>query len=131
VIINALGKHHKMTDVVKLSNLTTKFRLSEEEPEESFIENVELRIEIKDGSGVTLKPNLNNSEQLSEQLYLHIPPFRALEFSFKLPSWIEVGNVTEASLSVTGYYEKVPAQRISRRPYVVSRSIVQPANPPR
>jgi hypothetical protein len=131
VIINALGKQRKTTDVVKLSSLAAKFRLSEEEPEESFIENVELRIETKDGSGVTLKPSPNNSQQFSEQLYLHIRPFRAVEFSFKLPSWIEASNVTEASLSITGYYEKVPPQSIWRRRYVVSRAIVQPTNPPR
>ena len=107
VIRDARGQSLKMTQVIKLDAFATKFRLSEEEPERSFIDQVQLRVKLKDGSEVAVNPTMKNVTQ-GDKNHLYIPAYQAVEITFTLPEWIESANIEQASLSITGYYESLP-----------------------
>jgi hypothetical protein len=106
VIRNARGNQLEMTDSIKLSQLATKFRLAEEEPEQSFIDHVTLRLLLSDGSQVVLKPTTKLlADRHSKRLY--IPAFGAIEFEFMLPEWLKRSDVEQSTISITGYYEEL------------------------
>lgn len=107
VIRDARGNRREMTDAVKLAELATKFRLREEEPEQSFIDRVALLLQLRDGSQIVVKPTTKIlAERDSKRLY--IPAFGAVEFEFKLPHWLERSDVEESTILITGYYEELP-----------------------
>jgi hypothetical protein len=119
VIRDARGQSQEMTQVIKLTSFGTKFRLAEEESERSFIDQVQLRIELKEGSQVILKPVTKIlAERDGRRLY--IPAFKMAEFAFELPVWIKPADVEQTSLSITGYYERLPFPPICRPPIAVS-----------
>jgi hypothetical protein len=116
VIRDARGQRREMTQVIKLSKFATNFRLSEEEWERSFIDQVRLRLDLNDGAWVVLEPTAQTSaEQNNKRIY--IPAFKAVEFSFELPSGIKPTDVAQAWLSIKGYYESLPPS-ISRPPVI-------------
>jgi hypothetical protein len=115
VIRNARGQTHEMTETIKLTELATKFRLAEEEPEHSFIDHVSLRVELNDGSKIILVPTTKSLAR-RDTTRLHIPAFRSAEFEFKLPTWVEPSDVEGAYLSIRGYYESLSRPLICRSP---------------
>jgi hypothetical protein len=119
VIRDARGQSQEMTQVIKLNTLATKFRLSEKEPEHSFIDYAALTIVLKDGSQFVLKPATRSLAE-HDKRRLYIPAFRAIEFTFKLPAWVDPADVEQSSLAITGYYETLPSAAICRSPVASS-----------
>jgi hypothetical protein len=116
VIRNARGQRREMTQVIKLSKFATDFRLSEEEWEHSFIDQVQLRLDLNNGSHVVLEPATQTSAE-HDNKRIYIPAFKAIEFFFRLPSEIKAADVAQAWLSITGYYVSL-SPRISRPPVI-------------
>ena len=109
MIHGAENRDHKRTEVVVLSSFATKFRLAEEEPETSFIDAIHLKVSLRDGSEITLEPQMAQDDTPHGQI--RIAPFTEIKFGFTLPPTIKEADVEKASLSITGYYEvaKPPA----------------------
>ena len=61
VIRDARGLILEMTDVIRLSTFALKFKLSEEEPEHSFIDQAKLTIELREGQKIEFKPDIKSS----------------------------------------------------------------------
>ncbi len=114
VIHSAHNKYRKMTEVVQLSQFTTKFMLREEEPERSFIDQVELRLRMKDKSYLRFAPKTAALGKTDSE-YVEIAPFTAIEINFDLPEGIKEQDVDRATLAITGYYKPVhlPAIEVS------------------
>ena len=117
IIRDARGDSHELTELIKLSAFATKFRLSEEEAEHSFIDQAELKIELKDGSQIVARPETRSLIKRDKHR-LYIPAFRAVEFDFKLPNWVKREDIAQASISITGYYESLANQPICVRPKI-------------
>ena len=105
VIDKANSKDKEMTETKTFSGFRSKFRLAEEELEVSYIDHVKLEVELKDGTGITLKPNF---EPMAEQdaRYATIKAGDKIEFSFALPPIIKAEDVKQSTLAVTGYYRR-------------------------
>lgn len=109
VIHVAQGRHRETVEEVKLKEFSTRFRLAEEEPENSFIDKVELRVETDDAV-YALKPNLKRLAA-RDGVYMFIPAYKNLTFTFDLPTWVDRARVRNSTLVVTGYYERVGLAR--------------------
>ncbi len=107
VIKEARGRDRHMTETVQLTSFATRFRLAEEEPEQSFIDAIRLLVVLKDGSRLSLLPRYKGRVQRSRSA-INIPAFGSIEFSFELPPTIDKNKVDSAALSITGYYEDLP-----------------------
>jgi hypothetical protein len=105
MIHGAENRDHERTEVVPLSSFATKFRLAEEEPETSFIDDINLKVRLRNGSEITLEPQFAEGGLLHEQI--RIAPFTEVKFFFSLPPTVKEADVEKASLSMTGYYEVV------------------------
>ncbi|MGB6536120.1 MAG: hypothetical protein WBF58_09180 [Xanthobacteraceae bacterium] len=103
MIHGAENAAHERTQIVALSSLATKFRLAEEEPEISFIDDIHLIVYLRDGSEITLEPQTEDGGMAHGQI--RIAPFTEVKFGFTLPSTVKQADVEKASLSITGYYE--------------------------
>ena len=105
VIHEASSKDKEETQTIAFPGFRSKFRLAEEELEVSFIDHVKLEIELKDGTGMTLKPNL---EAMAEQdaRYATIKAGDRIEFSFALPPTVKPEDVKQSTLAITGYYRR-------------------------
>lgn len=113
VIHAARGPRREMTQAIALFTFATRFRLSEKEPERSFINQVLLYVDLKNGAHLILKPTTRSlQERDRKRVYIHA--FGAVEFSFKLPIYIKRDRIAKSSLYLTGYYESVYSQRICR-----------------
>lgn len=106
IIHAAYNKYRKMTEVVQLSALTTKFMLREEEPERAFIDQVQLRLRMKDKSYLRFAPTTPSLADTDSE-YAEIAPFTAIQIAFELPDWIKEEDVERATLAVTGFYRRV------------------------
>ncbi|HLL29274.1 MAG TPA: hypothetical protein VKT73_16675 [Xanthobacteraceae bacterium] len=123
VIHRAQGRRREMTQAVKLTTFATKFRLAEEEPEDSFIDQVQLNVRLKNGSVLALKPSTSELADRDGRR-LHIIEFQSAEFGFELPKEVTASDVETASISVTGYYEPREPARVCKRPNAISYLIV-------
>jgi hypothetical protein len=110
VIHVAQGPDRETAEEVNISEFSTRFRLSEEEPENSFIDKVELRVETDDGAIYSLRPNIQKLTARDKQ-YLFISAYKSVDFGFKLPKWVSRRNVRRSTLIVTGYYERLGSAR--------------------
>jgi hypothetical protein len=119
VIRDARGQHLERIETIELSSFSTRFRLAEKEPEQSFIDHVELRVTLKDGSQVILRPTPAILVK-RDRKRLQIPAFGSVEFTFRAPPWITRDLVERTLLSITGYYEEIADARICRRPVAAS-----------
>jgi hypothetical protein len=122
VIRDARGQRREMTQIIELSKFATKFLLSEQDPEHSFIDQAQLRVYLNDGSHIVLKPTTRElTERDNDRIY--IPAFRSVEFAFELPSEIKLDDVVRASLAITGYYESLPPPRPVSKASNISRAL--------
>jgi hypothetical protein len=111
MIHGAENPGHEMTEVVALSSFATKFRLAEEESETSFIDALRLKVYLRNGSEVTLEPQMTEGDTPPGQI--RIAPFTEAKFNFTLPPAIKEADVEKASLFITGYYEVVPPPAVA------------------
>ena len=110
VIHVAQGPDRETTERITLKEFATRFRLTEEEPENSYIDKVELRVETKDGAIYLLKPNLGQLHARDGR-YAFIPAYRKIDFRFSLPVEIHPWNIRTSSLFITGYYHPLGSAR--------------------
>jgi hypothetical protein len=98
VLHQANGADAEMTEVIELPYLQTHFRLSEEEPEISYIKNATLRLTLADGRHLDIP---------SRQVFTRIiPAYTAVDVDFDLPSGASAGDIVASSIALTGYYER-------------------------
>jgi len=105
VIHAANSKDKEGTDTIAFPGFRSKFRLAEEEPEVSYINQVKLEVELKDGTGMTLRPDFE-AMSAQDQRYATIKAGDRIEFSFALPPTVSAADVKQSTLAVTGYYRR-------------------------
>ena len=105
VIDKADSKDKEMTETKTFEGFRSKFRLAEEELEVSYIDHVKLEVELKDGTGMTLKPNFAAMAE-QDARYATIKAGDRVEFSFALPPTVKAEDVKQSTLAVTGYYRR-------------------------
>src|SRR5262249_32275029 len=105
LIDKANRKDKEMTETKTFSGFRPKFRLAEDELEVSYIDHVKLEVELKNGTGMALRPNL---EAIAEKdaRYATIKAGDRIEFSSALPPTIKPEDVKQSTLPVTGYYRR-------------------------
>jgi hypothetical protein len=114
VIHTANGRERETTQRVSLAGLTTKFRLSEEELEVSYIDEVALELDLAGGGSIVLRPD---AASLAERDGRHavIRAWETLELEFKLPPHVAAAEVERSTLAITGYYRPYSRMLIGRR----------------
>ena len=114
LIDKANSKDKEMTETKTFTGFRSKFRLAEEELEVSYIDHVKLEVELKDGTGMTLRPDF---EAMSAQdgRYATIKSGARIEFSFALPPNVTAADVTQSTLAVTGYYRRYSSMMMARQ----------------
>ena len=105
VIDAANSKDKEMTETKTFDGFRSKFRLAEEELEVSYIDHVKLEVELRDGTGMTLRPDLKAMSTQDER-YATIKAGDRIEFSFALPPTINAEDVKHSTLAITGYYRR-------------------------
>lgn len=105
VIHVANGKDKEATETRQFEGFRAKFRLAEEELEVSYIDHVKLEVELKDGGGMTLKPDLA-AMNAKDGSYATIKAGDRIEFSFALPPSLKPEDVKQSTLAITGYYRR-------------------------
>jgi hypothetical protein len=108
VIHQATDKSKEMTEEVKLHAFTTRIRLTEEELELSYIDRVALKLDMKDGSILMLKPILRTLQNKDGQ-YFKIYAGQKLDIDFDAPKWLDRDAVASTHVVITGYYERYTA----------------------
>ncbi len=98
VLHQAQGADNEMTEVIRLPYLRTHFRLTEEEPEVSYIKNAVLRLTLKNERRIDVP-----SRQASSRV---IPAYASIDMDFDLPSGVAADEVVASELVLTGYYER-------------------------
>ena len=82
VIDDARGKSKETTQRISFAGFRSKFRLAEEELEVSYIDHVKLEVELKDGTGMSLKPDFAAMAE-QDARYATIKAGDRIEFSFR------------------------------------------------
>jgi hypothetical protein len=93
----------EQTQAITLPGFVSRFRVEEREPEVATIDDAEIAFSLKNGSSITLKPDMAPPAKAGRQL-LFWGDARELEFT--LPSGIAPADVVQSRLSLTGYYER-------------------------
>jgi hypothetical protein len=101
----AEGPKREALEEVKLAEFSTRFRLAEEEPENSYIDHVQLRLETPDGAIITLNPDMWKLSR-RDHIYANVQAYKSIEFRFKLPEWLTPTSVRHATIIIAGYYER-------------------------
>ena len=114
VIDKADSKAKEMTETKTFAGFRSKFRLSEEELEVSYIDHVKLEVELKDGIGMTLAPDFAAMAE-QDARYATIKAGDRIDFSFTLPPTITVADVKQSTLAVTGYYRRYSNMMMARQ----------------
>ena len=91
------------TQTITLPGFVSRFRVEEREPEVATIDDAEIAFSLKNGSSITLKPDMAPPAKAGRQLLFWGD---AQEFEFNLPSGVQPGDVVKSKLSLTGYYER-------------------------
>ena len=114
VIDAANNKTKEMTETKTFEGFRAKFRLAEEELEVSYIDHVKLEVELKDGGGMTLKPDLA-AMNAKDGSYATIKAGDRVEFSFALPPTVKAADVKQSTLAITGYYRRYSDLMMARQ----------------
>lgn len=108
IIDNASSSAKEMTQRLELPGTVTKFKISEEELELTFLHEVRLELALVDGRTITLRPR-NRLRPEGIDHYDKIKYGADREYDFDLPSDVDQANVRKSILSVTGYYLRYSA----------------------
>jgi hypothetical protein len=103
VIDNASSPAKEMTQRLDLAGLVTRFKISEEELELSFVHKVRLELALADGRTITLRPR-NRLRPESPDHYDKIKYNTEREYDFDILAGVDPANVRKSTLAVTGYY---------------------------
>jgi hypothetical protein len=103
VIDDASSPAKEMTQQLELPGAVTRFKISEEELELTFVHKVRLELALADGRMISLRPR-NRLRPESADHYDKIKYGAEREYDFDLPVDVNPANVLKSTLSVTGYY---------------------------
>jgi hypothetical protein len=99
LIDKANSKDKEMTETKTFAGFRSKFRLAEEELEVSYIDHVKLEVELKDGTGMTLRPDFE-AMAAQDGRYATIKAGDEIEFSFALSPTVEAEDVRRSTPAV-------------------------------
>jgi hypothetical protein len=102
IIDNASSPAKETTQRLEIPGLTTRFRISEEELELTYVRKVRLELSFEDGRTVILSP-MNAREHDGADPYDRIKYGESHEYLFSAPA-DEASRVLKSTLVVTGYY---------------------------
>ena len=114
VIHTADSKAKKTTQLVKLDGFASRFRLTEHELELSYIDRVQLVLDLHDGRKINLSPQqeiMSRTDSNTQKIYAG----QTVEFDFALPDKLTPKNVKNSSLAITGYYQRYGSMIMSAR----------------
>jgi hypothetical protein len=114
VIHQANTKTKQTTQIISFPGFTSRFRLSEEEPEFSYIDQAKLSVQLVNGTKIDLHADNSSLTQVDGN-YLEIRPYKSIEFGYRLPSNVNREDVTGSTLAITGYYRPYSGVAISAR----------------
>ena len=114
VIDAANSKDKEMTETKTFDGFRSKFRVAEEELEVSYIDHAQLEVELRDGTGMTLRPDLKAMSAQDER-YATIKAGDRIEFSFALPPTVRAEDVKRSTLAITGYYRRYSELLMARQ----------------
>jgi hypothetical protein len=103
LIDNASSPAKEMTQRLELPGAVTRFKISEEELELTFVHKVRLELALADGRTISLKPR-NRLRPETADHYDKIKYGAEHEYRFDIPVGLDPGNVLKSTLAVTGYY---------------------------
>jgi hypothetical protein len=98
VLDQANGADKEMTQIVPLPYLQTHFRLNEEEPEVSYINDAVLRLTLADARRVEVRARQAYSRIISA--------YTSSEIDFDLPEGVSASDVVTSEIILSGYYER-------------------------
>jgi hypothetical protein len=113
VIHSANAKEKEATQAISFSRLVSKFRLSEEELEVSYIDRAQLELELLDGTRIVLRPKVDSLSE-ADGNYATIRAGETLEFEFTPPPGLNPKDVKQSLLSITGYYRQYSTIQAAR-----------------
>jgi hypothetical protein len=102
IIDNASAPAKETTQRLEVPGLATRFKISEEELELTYIRKVGLELSLEDGRTLTLSP-ANARDRADADSYDRIKYGASREYLFDLPTG-ETARVVKSTLIVTGYY---------------------------
>lgn len=108
------GRKKETTEAITFTGFRSRFRLAEEELEVAYIDSVKLQVELVDGTGMTLRPDLELIA-VQNRVYATIKAGDQIEFSFALPPQIEAAQVKQSTLAITGYYRRYSSLLMASR----------------
>jgi hypothetical protein len=114
IIHDANAAAKEMTQRVDFGGLSTRFRISEEELEASYIRRVRLEIERADGTVLWLMPR-NRLRPEGKGAYTLIKAGRSRDYVFAPPPGLDAQRVIRSTLIVTGYYRPYAGMQIVER----------------
>ncbi len=103
IIDNASSPAKETTQRLELPGAVTRFKISEEELELTFVHKVRLELALAEGRTISLKPR-NRLRSETAGHYDKIKYGAEHEYSFDLPVGLDPANVLKSTLAVTGYY---------------------------
>ena len=103
IIDKASAPEKETTQRLELAGLVTRFRISEEELELTFVHRLRLELRLADGSMVTLMSR-NRLRPEGRGHYDKIRYGTEREYDFDLPDEVDRASVVKSTLAVTGYY---------------------------
>jgi hypothetical protein len=112
VIDTANAPEKETTSLVDVATDVRKIRLSEEEPEVSFVRAVQLILTLRDGRRITVDPVGMPRGRLAP--WLRIPAYHWADVRFDVPAEYESIGIERAQVAVTGYYERTGSLLLSR-----------------
>jgi hypothetical protein len=112
VIHTARGAENETTTITQVATDVRQIRLTEEEPEVSFIRAVQLILTLRDGRQIRIDPVAGPIEHAAP--WLKLPAYRKLDFRFDVPAEYESAGIVRAEIAVTGYYERYNPLLLSR-----------------
>jgi hypothetical protein len=112
VIDQANAESKRMTQEVKLAKPAFRFRLAEQELEMSMIDRAALILKMKSGSSRVVEADdaLMAQADGRERIILS---GQAAEFSFRMPADVQMADIEETYLSITGYYRRYGSMQLS------------------
>jgi len=114
IIHQARSRTARMSESIEFAGLITRFRVVEEELERATIDQMILRLQLKDGNTLVLRPepaSLREIDDHSVELYAN----DELEIDFPLPPGLASEEVVRTILTVAGHYDRYPALLAARR----------------
>lgn len=112
VIDEANAESKRMTQEVKLAGPAFRFRLAEEELEMSMIDRAALILKLRSGQSRVIE-TADVLLAKAEGRERTIVAGQAVEFSFPMPADVQMADIEETYLSITGYYRRYGSMQLS------------------